>query len=135
MRRFFLTAEEVLAIHADLFAHFGGSASLRDPGALAPALLRPQLGYCDCLVEDAAALMESLAMNHPFVGGNKRVAFFVTDAFLRMNGGSIDRGGEEAYEHSMGPFEMNTSRFAPRRCSGKCPAYSLAESSIARRTY
>ncbi len=62
-------------------------------------LLRPQLGYYDGLIEDAAAMMESIAVNHPFVDGNKRVAFFVTDAFLRMNGSFIDCDGEEAYEH------------------------------------
>lgn len=33
----------------------------------------------------AAALFESLIMIHPFVDGNKRVAFFATDVFLRMN--------------------------------------------------
>ena len=48
--------------------------------------MRPQIGYYDNIIEEAAALMESLAMNHPFVDGNKRVAFFATDTFLRMNG-------------------------------------------------
>ncbi len=115
MTRVFLTTEEVLAIHADLIAQFGGSSNLRDPGALESALLRPQLGYYDGLLEDAAALMESLAMNHPFVDGNKRVAFFVTDAFLRMNGSYIDCDGEEAYKHFMGLFETNTFRFAELR--------------------
>ena len=38
--------------------------------------MRPQLGYYDDLIEEAAALMESLALNHPFVDGNKRTAFY-----------------------------------------------------------
>ena len=115
MTRGFPTIEEVVAIHADQIAQFGGSAGLRDLGALESALLRPQLGYYDGLIEDAAAMMESLAVNHPFVDGNKRVAFFVTDTFLRMNGSLIDCDGEEAYEHFMRLFETNTFRFAELR--------------------
>ena len=108
----FPTIEEVLAIHASLIAEFGGSPALRDLGALESALLRPQLGYYDSLIDNAAAMMESLAVNHPFVDGNKRVAFFVTDIFLRMNGSFIDCDGEEAYKHLMGLFDTNTFRFA-----------------------
>ncbi len=84
---------------------------LRDIGALESALLRPQIGYYDGLIEEAAALMESLAMNHPFVDGNKRTAFFVTDSFLRDNGSFIDCDNEEAYAFFMGLFETNTFRF------------------------
>ena len=85
---------------------------MRDVGALEAALLRPQMGYYDGLVEEAAALMESLAMNHPFVDGNKRVAFFVTDAFLRWNGHFIDCDNDEAHGHFMGLFETNSFRLA-----------------------
>ena len=76
MSRSFPTVEEILAMHADLIAQFGGSPGLRDMGALESAATRPQMGYYGNLFEEAAALMESLAMNHPFVDGNKRVAFF-----------------------------------------------------------
>ena len=55
--------------------------------------------------------MESLTMNHPFVDGNKRVAFFGTDAFLRMNGSFIDTDNEEAYAFFMRLFDTNTFRF------------------------
>ena len=79
------------------------------------ALLRPQMGYYDGPIEEAAALMESLAMNHPFVDGNKRVAFFTTDAFLRMNGTFIDCDSEETYSHFMRLFETNSFRFAELR--------------------
>ena len=74
--------------------------------------MRPQLGYYDSLIEEAAALMESLANNHPFVDGNKRVAFFVTDSFLRLNGYFIDCDSDEAYAFFMRLFEMNSFRFA-----------------------
>ena len=81
-------------------------------GALESALLRPQMGYYDGLIEEAAALMESLANNHPFVDGNKRVAVGVTDVFLRLNGHFIDCDSQEAYEFLMGLFAANTFRFA-----------------------
>ena len=111
----FLTIEEVIAIHDDLIAQFGGSAGLRDMGALESALLRPQMGYYDGLLEEAAALMESLANNHPFVDGNKRVALAVTDTFLRLNGSFIDSDNPEAYDHFMALFETNSFRFAELR--------------------
>ena len=108
----FLTLEEVIAIHDDLIEQFGGSYGLRDMGALESALFRPQMGYYDGLNEEAAALMESLAMNHPFIDGNKRVAFFVTAAFLRLNGWFIDCDSREAYTYFMQLFDTNSFRFA-----------------------
>lgn len=98
-------------MHGALIAAFGGTTGIRDEGALAAALMRPQLGYYDSLTEEAAALMESLANNHPFVDGNKRVAFFVTDTFLRMNGWFIDCDNEEAYAFFMRLFETRAFRF------------------------
>ncbi len=99
-------------MHADLLGQFGGEPGLRDLGALESALMRPQIGYYTGIIEEAAALMESLAMNHPFVDGNKRVAFFVTDTFLRMNGHYIDCDDREAYDYFMSLFDTNTFRFA-----------------------
>ena len=112
MRRSFLTVNEVLVLHADQIQRFGGASGLRDMGALESALLRPQMGYYDGLIEEAAALLESLAMNHPFVDGNKRVAFVVAEVFLQMNGNFIDCESEEAYRHFMRLFETNSFRFA-----------------------
>ena len=108
----FPTIEEVLAVHEDQIDQFGGSRGLRDMGALESALMRPQMGYYDGLIEEAAALMESLAMNHPFVDGNKRVAFFVTAAFFRLNGRFIDCESREAHDHFMNLFDTNSFRFA-----------------------
>ena len=70
------------------------------------------MGYYDGLIQEAAALMESLAMNHPFVDGNKRVAFFTTATFVRLNGHFIDCDSREAYDHFMALFETNSFRFA-----------------------
>ncbi len=103
---------EAIAIHDALIHEFGGSLGIRDEGALASAIMRPQLGYYDSLIEEAAALMESLANNHPFVDGNKRTALAVTDAFLRLNGHFIDCDSVEAYEFFMRLFEVNLFRFA-----------------------
>ncbi len=102
MTRSFPNIDEVVNIHDDLLYQFGGEPGMPDLGALESALMRPQIGYYDGIIEEAAALMESLAMNHPFVDGNKRVAFFVTDTFLRLNGHYIDCDNREAYDHFMG---------------------------------
>ena len=108
----FPTIQEILAVHQDQIEQFGGSHGLRDMGALESALFRPQIGYYDGIVEEAAALMESLAMNHPFIDVNKRVAFFVTAAFLMQNGYFIDCDSREAYDHFMHLFDTNSFRFA-----------------------
>jgi len=73
-------------MHRHLVQEFGGIQGIRDRGSLEAAIFRPQSGYYDDLVHEAAALMESLANNHPFMDGNKRVSFAVTDTFLRLNG-------------------------------------------------
>lgn len=78
--------DEALELHRILIARFGGTDGVRDLGLLESALSRPQTGYYDTLSLQAAALLQSLAMNHPFVDGNKRVAFALTAIFLRMNG-------------------------------------------------
>ena len=103
---------EAIAIHDALIHEFGGSLGTRDEGALASAIMRPQLGYYDSLIEEAAALMESLANNHPFVDGNKRTALAVTDTFLHLNGYFIDCDDREAYDFFMRLFERNSFRFA-----------------------
>ena len=108
----FPSTDEVIATHDALIAEFGGAMGLRDLGALESALFRPQMGYYDGLIEEAAAMMESLAMNTPFVDGNKRTAFFVTDSFLRYNGHFIDCDNYEAYSFFIRLFETNSFRFA-----------------------
>ena len=111
MSRDYPTIETVIAIHEVLIDQTGGASGLRDAGALESALMRPQIGYYNGIIEEAAALMESLAINHPFVDGNKRIAFAVADTFLRMNGYYIDCDNREAYEHFMGLFDTNSFRF------------------------
>lgn len=85
----FPTCDEALALHDELIHRFGGIDGVRDLGLLESALYRPQSGYYEDIIQMAAALMESLLINHPFVDGNKRMAFFLTDIFLRLNGHTI----------------------------------------------
>jgi len=84
--RIYLTLDDALWIHAEQIARYGGAAGVRDPGLIESALLRPQTGYYADVIEEASALWESLAMNHGFVDGNKRVAFASTIIFLQANG-------------------------------------------------
>jgi death-on-curing protein len=74
--------------------------------------MRPQLGYYDTLIAEAAGLMESLANYHPFLDGNKRVAIFGTDTFLRINGHFINCDHEKAYAYFMELFDSNRFQFA-----------------------
>ena len=115
MTHIFPTIQEVIALHDALIEEFGGTLGTRDMGALESALLRPQMGYYDGLIEEAAAMLESLAMNHAFLDGNKRVAFAATDVFLGLNGHFIDCDSEEAYAYFMELFETNSFRFAQLR--------------------
>ena len=107
----FLSLDEVLAIHDRLIERFGGPAGVRDLGLLDSALHRPRTGYYADLAEMATALFESLLMNHPFVDGNKRVAFFATDVFLRMNGWKFDVEPEIAHRFLIGSLENRTADF------------------------
>ena len=81
------TIEEALFLHQELISRFGGPESgVRDKGLLESALHRPKSGYYETLSAQAAALLHSLALNHCFLDGNKRVSFALTAIFLRMNG-------------------------------------------------
>jgi len=82
----YLTVGEAIEMHRQLIDEFGGIHGLRDQGLLEAAIFRPQNGYYDDLIHEAAALMESLASNHAFLDGNKRISLAATDTFLRING-------------------------------------------------
>ncbi len=101
----FLTLDEVLALHERLLQEFGGPSGVRDLGLLESALYRPRSGYYEDILEMASALCESLLINHAFIDGNKRVAFFATDVFLRMNGWKIRATAEEVYDFLVGGLE------------------------------
>lgn len=107
----FLTLADVLAIHADQTGRYGGAPGLRDPGLLEAALFRPQTGYYADLIEQAAALWESLGQNHPFLDGNKRTAFASTYTFLAINGVRITAPAEDAFAFIIGLYEAGEFEF------------------------
>jgi death on curing protein len=109
---FYPAIEDAIAVHARLIARFGGSLGIRDRGALESALARPQTGYYQDLIQEAAALWESLSQNHPFIDGNKRVAVTVTAAFLRVNGYRLDFDDLEAFSFLIGLYERGAMNFA-----------------------
>jgi death on curing protein len=87
----YLSAEQILFIHARLIEETGGSHGVRDLGMLLPAIRRPQASFDDQdlysdLFSKTAALIESLIRNHPFVEGNKRTGVTAAGLFLRRNG-------------------------------------------------
>ena len=104
----YVTTADALFFHKQLIERYGGAPGVRDAGALESALHRPQTGYYDTLVHEAAALLESLVQNHPFVDGNKRVAFAVVDVFLRINGHWITADSQAIYEYLIKLFEDRT---------------------------
>jgi len=106
--RDYLTVADVLGMHAALIKRYGGPTGVRDPGALEAALFRPQTGYYEDIVAEAAALMESLAINHPFVDGNKRIAFAAADVFLRISGWRLHRAPALIHAEMIGMFEAGT---------------------------
>jgi death-on-curing protein len=92
-----LTLPEVLAIHADQIARYGGRPGVRGSGHLEAALFRPTTGHYIDVIEEAAALWESLAQYHPFIDGNERTAFASTYTFLAINGIRLTAGAEETF--------------------------------------
>ena len=107
----YVTLIEALTFHADQIQRYGGDAGIRDPGALESALFRPQTGYYDDLISEAAALWESMAQNHPFIDGNKRTAFAVTDVFLKMNGILITASPEDTVSFVYSLYDSKTFNF------------------------
>ena len=125
--RIYATVGEAIEIHRQLMEEFGGSPRLRDRGRLEAAIFRPQTGYYNDIVEEAAALMESLANNHAFVDGNKRVSFAITDTFLRMNGFYLEVGPFKAHKFITASLARSEFRFAVIRDWLRSHLRSLSE--------
>lgn len=104
----YITTADALFFHRQLIEQYGGAPGVRDVGALESALHRPQTGYYESIIHEAAALLESLVQNHPFVDGNKRVAFAVMDVFLRINGYLLTADDDTVYAFMMNLFEQRS---------------------------
>jgi death on curing protein len=108
----YVTTADALFFHQQLIERYGGAPGIRDVGALESALHRPQTGYYDTIIHEAAALLESLVHNHPFIDGNKRTAFAVVDVFFRINGYAITADSAAIYDKfskllDQGTFDMD----------------------------
>jgi death-on-curing protein len=96
----YLTAEQVIFIHAFVVEETGGSHGVRDLGLLESAVARPQATFDgDDLHPDifikAAALLHALIQNHPFVDGNKRTGALAVILFLEFNGYELNAKNKE----------------------------------------
>ena len=96
----YLTPEQVLFIHARLIAETGGAHGVRDLGLLESAASRPQAVFEEVelysdVQQKAAALLESLIKNHPFVDGNKRTGITAAAMFLQINSYSLIASNRE----------------------------------------
>ena len=133
----FLTLEQVLFIHNEQIKRLGGSAGIRDMGLLQSALAMPEAGFGgqflhQDLFEMAAAYLFHLALNHPFIDGNKRVAAMAADVFLELNGFSLPPSKENLFEnltlevaqgkvekHEIAAFFRKNSKKLPKKGNGK----------------
>ncbi len=94
-----------------LIDRFGGRHGVRDKNAVEAAVFRPQIGCCNSLEEEVAALMESLGDNHGFLDGNKRIAFTAADVFLRRNRFYIEVDAQTGYGFIYGSMDRGEFRF------------------------
>jgi death-on-curing protein len=98
-----ISIKEVGEIHKILIDLFGGSDGIRDLSALESSLSRPFQTFDEknlhpTPIHKAAALVESIVINHPFVDGNKRTGYVVMRSFLIANGLDIKATQNEKYD-------------------------------------
>jgi death-on-curing protein len=94
--------KDVLNIHNILIDKFGGSKGIRDIGLLESAINRPFATFDNkdlypTPTEKAAAILESILINHPFLDGNKRTAYVLMRLILLENGLDISSDQDEKY--------------------------------------
>ena len=103
----FLSVEDVLALHEDQLRLFGGSAGVRDQGALESAVATPAATYAGEFLHDdvfhmAAAYAFHIAENQPFIDGNKRAALNAALVFLDINGWVVEDPDMRLYDAMIG---------------------------------
>ena len=97
-----ITKEEVLLIHNEVIKLHGGSNGIREISGLESAITRPYQTFggedlYPTVFEKAAAIGESIIMNHPFVDGNKRTGYVLMEALLRIGGYKTSSSDDELY--------------------------------------
>ncbi len=108
----YLSKENIIAIHHELIERFGGIQGIRDEALLESAVGRSHSGYYADHLEEAAALMESLGGNHPFIDGNKRIAVTAAFASLMLNDYELALDDAAAYEFITQLFESREFTYA-----------------------
>jgi death on curing protein len=111
----FLTLDEVLSLHADQIARYGGSALVRDVGVLESALAMPAAAFGGELLhasldEQAAAYLFHLVKNHPFVDGYKRTGLMALLAFLGLNGRRLEAPDDDLTDLVLGVAEGRVTK-------------------------
>lgn len=96
----YLSIEQVIEIHSQQVASFGGAQGLRDRGGLESAVARPQMTFggedlYPELPDKAAALLHSLVLNHPSIDGNKRAGAMAAELFLLINAAELRASDDE----------------------------------------
>lgn len=97
-----ITKEEVLLIHSEVIKLYGGANGIRDVNGLESAIARPYQTYDSLdlypsVYEKAAAIGESIIMNHPFIDGNKRTGYVLVETILRLSGNKIISTDDDLY--------------------------------------
>jgi death-on-curing protein len=116
----YLTLGEVVALHRAVIESTGGATGLRDIAALESALAQPRATFDGAdlhpsITGKAAALAYSLALNHPFVDGNKRVAHAAMEVFLVLNGLDLHADVDEQEALFLALAAGRSSRFELER--------------------
>lgn len=110
----YLTPQKVLFIHDQVVKRTGGSHGVRDIRLLESAVFRPQTSFnkkdlYETLFQKAAALLQSLLKNHPFVDGNKRTALTSAGLFLNLNGYKLKNTKRKEVEFTINVDNKNLS--------------------------
>ena len=97
---------EIEILHSLVIEKYGGAFGIRDSNALESALKRPFQTYNgkelhETIIDKAAALIESILYNHPFVDGNKRTGYITMRLFLNINGMDILTFPNDKYQFVM----------------------------------
>lgn len=98
-----ITRQFVDRLHSLSLQFYGGAAGIRDEGMLESAIARPYQTFDGVelhptAIEKAAAIAESIIVNHPYVDGNKRTGFLAMFAMLELHGIQLAATEEEAYD-------------------------------------
>ena len=111
----FLTVEEVLWLHAEGLARYGGGDGIRSPEALDAAVAMPKATFDGLFVHDdlyamAAAYAFHISQNQPFIDGNKRAGLAAALVFLDLNGIDVVDPNGELYDAMIGFAERRTDK-------------------------